>query len=287
MIGDKDMIIKDWLTKNRIFLREKNILKLLIVFSMLFLSSAFGEELMQSRKNIPQKKYRLYTIYTKSHESLLRKYFLPSIKDPFEVHVQKIDQDCESANYNASGWGQTMAKKNSLIVETINQHNEGEVFVLSDCDIIFVRPVLEELLRNVDGYDFVIQANAGGPQLCSGFIVIRANERTKQYFTEIENELLSGCKNETFATSNVLKRNNHPNLVWKRLSLDFASDGLYVKQGSGLWTPAFSENLYIPKNIGFFHANYCKGVKHKELFLETFLEQYLKKQKETSELELK
>ena len=43
--------------------------------------------------------FPLYVMYSPSHQQLLQRYFLPSLKDNFDLRIKIIEQSCPSAEF--------------------------------------------------------------------------------------------------------------------------------------------------------------------------------------------
>ena len=54
---------------------------------------------------------RLYAFYTSSHKKLLDEWFLPSLKDDFELVLEEHTQECLMAKFMSKGWNDCMIKK--------------------------------------------------------------------------------------------------------------------------------------------------------------------------------
>ena len=81
---------------------------------------------------------KFYSFFTKSHLILKDQWFLPSIKDDYEIICEEHEQDCDSGVYMKAGWVEAIKKKVDLIIRAIEE-NWGKVFVHSDVDIQFFK----------------------------------------------------------------------------------------------------------------------------------------------------
>lgn len=127
--------------------------------------------------NVPQSQYKLYCMYTPKFETMYTQYFLPSLKDDFEIITEIYPQTCISATYRTEGWDKTMLDKLKLLQRAIHENWEGDVFFYSDVDIIFLAPILEKTLKHLGDNDFVVQQGWPRNKLCAGFFVMRGNKK--------------------------------------------------------------------------------------------------------------
>ena len=229
------------------------------------------EELRYVRKEVlkegdptNERKVRLYACYSPTREGLLKDWFLPSIKDDYDVIVEHHEQLCPSALYMSDGWTNATLKKVDMIVKAIKE-NWGDVFVYSDVDIQFFRPTKDILLDAINGLDMVIQRDNPSGLLCTGFFACRANERTLAIWQEVQ-RLLSDkefLKNTPLSDdqsvfNKLLKENQFP-LIFDYLPARFLSGGTLT---GTLWN--VGDKLIIPENIVLHHANWTiNGVKNK------------------------
>jgi len=99
---------------------------------------------------------KLYSFYTPSHEALKDKWFLPSLKDDFELDIAEYPQECQTGAFMDKGWIDCMMKKADLIIRAI-QENPGKIFIHADVDIQFFGPVKDTIEKIMKGKDMVIQ----------------------------------------------------------------------------------------------------------------------------------
>lgn len=206
-------------------------------------------------------KIKLYAIYTPSHEILKDHYFLPSLQDDFEIICEFCEQTCSSAKFMEEGWTQTTIRKVDLIIRAIEE-NWGSIFIFSDVDIQFFKPIQDIILMHMRNKDLIIQKNAPSGVLCSGFFVCRGNEKTLKLWTDVKRTMERwGSYSDQKALNHCIKRKSEKNpydIVWDYLPNSFFGAGTLT--GSG-WRPGMS--LPIPHDIVMHHANWTKGVKNK------------------------
>jgi hypothetical protein len=206
-----------------------------------------------------QDKIKLYAFYTPSHAYMKDRWFLPSLKDDYELILEEFDQECPSATIMQTGWNSIMIHKIDLIIKGIKE-NWGKVFIHSDVDIQFFRPTKEIILQAMRDKDMVIQRDDPYGEVCAGFFACRGNEKTLKLWQKIrENVLMPGNKaHDQDWLNSLIYRSNPFNIAWDYLPNDFMGGGTMTAK---LWLPG--KELPIPKTIAMHHANYTFGVDNK------------------------
>lgn len=204
---------------------------------------------------------RMYALCTPSHEILRDKYFLPSIKDDFEVIIENANQTCSSSSFMSQGWTKTTIKKVDLIIKAIHD-NWGSFFVFSDLDIQFFQPMEETITTLLGDNDLIIQKNCPSGVLCTGFFVCKANEKTLALWSDVKKIMENNPEQSDQITLNqCIKRNSAKNpydVKWDYLPITFFGGGTLTGTS---WFPG--KKLSIPKGIFMHHANWTKGIKNK------------------------
>lgn len=216
---------------------------------------------------------KIYTFYTESHKSLLENFFIPSLfkyESPSLV-VENLTQKCQTATYMKQGWLETMMDKVNLIIKAIKD-NYGNVFIYSDCDIIFCNQFVKDCLDKLNNKDIVFQTD-NVSDACCGFMVISANKNSYNFFNLILQNIHK-YKDDQAPINEYLKNQETP-ITYNLL------DNLYYNlyfdlKGKALnWDPFKDQLPNIPSNIKIFHANWIIGIEKKYKTLE--LIQNLKK----------
>jgi hypothetical protein len=204
----------------------------------------------------------MYAIYTPSHKIFLDKYFLPSIKDNFEVVLKFIPQECESAEFLKEGWTDTTLKKVDFIIDAIRE-NWDKVFIFSDVDIVFFQPIEKIIKQMIHGNDFVIQQAMPlklGKQnkeiVCTGFFVMRGNQNNLNLWLEARKYVKKLSDQKSFNL--VLMEDKFKKIKWKFLPVGFFNGGLITGKH---WVPG--QELEIPQNIYLHHGNWTNGINNK------------------------
>jgi len=189
---------------------------------------------------------KLYCCYTKAHETLLRDYFLPSI--PADVKVTAIPLDIDGdGDFLSPEFLECINRKISLIRDSLEQE-ENSIIIWADIDIIFLRDFAREVVRfmNTEGLDIAFQKEGFGElagEVNAGFIVMRTNDKVRNFYRRIEEELKTHPeKNEQPVINEVLQSGY--DIAWKMLPIKFAAR-------SQCWPPA--------DDIVLYHANVTMG----------------------------
>lgn len=206
-------------------------------------------------------KIKLYALYTPSHEILKDQFFLPSIKDDFDIILEFCEQTCPNAQFMSEGWTDTTMRKVDLIIRAIHE-NWGKIFIFSDVDIQFFVPIQSTILMLMHDKDIIMQKNNPEGVLCTGFFACRGNEKTLQLWTDVKQVMeINKLQSDQISFNQCIKRNskiNPYNIAWNYLPDSFFGGGTLTGY---TWVPGAS--LPIPHDIMMHHANWTKGVKNK------------------------
>jgi len=219
----------------------------------------------ESLKVHPNINYRLklYSLCTPSHEILKDNYFLPSIKDDFEIIIKHFDQKCKSAKFMSSGWNSIMINKVDVILAAIKE-NWNKIFIYSDVDIQFFKSFKNKISDLIQDKDIVIQKADPSCSLCAGFFICRGNAKTFKLWNEIKHRMLKNSKlDDQIPLNQLLLNGNYFNLRWGLLPDEFFNGGLYTGK---IWKPGIE--IQVPKNIIIHHACFTIGTEHKIKQLE-------------------
>jgi hypothetical protein len=231
-------------------------IRLHLCLAIAFLSSSFL---------FSYEKMKIYALYTPSHEILKDQFFLPSIQDDFDIVLEFCEQTCPTAGFMSEGWTKTTARKVDLIIRAIEE-NWGEIFIFSDVDIQFFRPIQDTILTLMKDNDIIMQKNNIDGVLCTGFFACRGNEKTLKLWTDVRETMKKKSSNSDQNSFNhCIKRRskkNPYNVTWDYLPDTFFGGGtLTAHNGSYIWTPG--KTLPVPHGIMMHHANWTKGVENK------------------------
>ena len=210
--------------------------------------------------NTIESKTKLYALYTPSHKILVDEFFLPSIKDNFEIVLVATKQTCPSAKFFNHGWRQTTIQKVDLIIRAIKE-NWGDIFIFSDVDIQFFRPIEQKILKQMgDSLNLVIQKNSPNGAFCSGFFACRANEKTLHLFEDVRSVMKKTNLSDQRSLNRCLRKRglNQYGIKWEYLPIQFFGGGVLTGKR---WFPGVK--LRIPGNIVMHHANWTIGIENK------------------------
>ena len=229
------------------------------------------------KRQSQQTKYKLYCMYTQQFLTLYEQYFLPSIKDDFEIIKKEYPQDCSSGVFRSDGWEKTMLHKLELLREAIEENWDNKIFFYSDIDIIFLKPILKTTLAHLGANDFVVQQGWPRNALCAGFFVMKGNEKTLQLITTayrlLEEKI---CIDDQLAIQTALTDFKEGEISWKFLpSEQFPNGRRVLKKTTGHYSE--DSEIQIDESILLFHANCCIGLEKKYHFLNKVYQEYLRK----------
>lgn len=146
---------------------------------------------------------KLYTFYTDTHIHFLCDYFLPSLRDNFELIIDKKDQLTKSGIYMEDRWIDTMFFKVDTIIKGITENiNSNSLFVHSDIDIQFFGPVEEEIIKCTNNYDMVFQK--GARSINNGFFVCRANQKNLMFWRDVKDFMKENNVHDEAASKTLL-----------------------------------------------------------------------------------
>ena len=130
---------------------------------------------------------KLYALYTPSHEVLAKEWFLPSLRDDYDLHVEPQAQCGAEAEhrYGTAAFNRTTLAKVDLILQAI-EDTWNDIFAFSDVDIQFFQPSRKALLASIRGRDIAFQQNQINGEINTGFFVCRGNERARCLWTGVK-----------------------------------------------------------------------------------------------------
>ncbi len=229
-----------------------------------------------------QERIPLYAIYTPSHEILFNNYFLPSIQDNFDLRIKIIPQECQSATFMSRNWTKTTRKKVRYIIQAIEE-NMDNIFIFSDVDIQFFGPIEDDIKCLMENKDFLVQKDRPKGNMCSGFFVCRANEKTLTVWKDALKEMQNNHRvSDQTALNRQLKprrgKQNKYNIIWDYLPDRYFGGGTFTGRH---WNPR--KKLTVPHNAKMHHANWTKGIKNKIKQLEQ-VRQIVEKRKASAQI---
>lgn len=197
----------------------------------------------------------LYTLYTPSHEVFYQDWLLPSLKDHFEVRPTRLEARPGPHDFLSDGWGSTMLAKVELILSAIARH-WGGVFVYSDVDIQFFRPVQEAVQELMEDNDILFQNDNPAGRKCAGFFVCKAGQETSLLWQRVRAHMIEHRLNSDQAALNEVASGCA--IRWAYLPATFFGGGALTGKA---WAP--TDVLPVPNDIVMHHANWTTGIANK------------------------
>lgn len=193
---------------------------------------------------------QLYCYHTPSHDYLFERFFLPTLKDEFEVvNLRDSKQWCISATFRRSGWRHTQCQKLRTWIAALNA---SEIFIGADVDIQWFRNTKEAFFQALGDNDLAVQTYPDG-SICSGLFICRSNDATKKMWNSILTALERGDDNgeQSLLISHLL----HGDVSWGALP------------PNEFWSPSIRyttlDQIIVPAEILLHHATFTKGIKNK------------------------
>jgi hypothetical protein len=222
-------------------------------------------------------RFKMYCMYTPQFKTLYEQYFLPSLKDDFEIVLKECEQECPSGIFKSAGWEKTMLRKLEMLLEAIDTHWNDRIFFYSDVDIIFLKPILETCLSYLGDHDFVVQQGWPRKGLCAGFFVMKGNEKTRKLITTAIHLLQSEMAPEDQAAIQIALDHTTPGEIsWKFLPPKQFPNGKRVIRNYKQGLYSVDSEISLDESILLFHANCCIGLDNKYHFLNRVQDEYLK-----------
>ena len=197
---------------------------------------------------------KIFTFYSDSHKHLLDLFLKSFFKNcNLDLIVKKIDQKC-SGDYHSNGWKEAMISKIQYIIDSLNQCNEGEIMVHSDCDILICSDIENYIKESLINKDILFQWDSSG--VCMGFFACIKNDITIKFF----NDLLSNLDfhiDDQYCANSLLNSEEFSLLKWGLFDYKTYTIGMENKMYS------IEESFNIPSDIKIFHANFTANLKDK------------------------
>ncbi len=218
-------------------------------------------------------KIKAFTLFTDSHKIFLDKYLLPSFpfRSDIELNLVYRDQHCKSANFEDSGWRETMRDKATCFVDGIGRCKEDEIFMFIDPDIQIYEDFYDDIINSIKDVDATFQNDVIGG-VNTGFFAVKNNKVTRGFFKTVLGNL-DNFEQEQELTNHLLQNiHNYPsiNMKWNFLPDRYWTYGHIAAQRTtktengykGGWKPG-DDDFDIPKNIAIHHGNWTSGIDNK------------------------
>ena len=273
-----------------------------------YFGRTFSHKNRVDMKRFLNNRTKMYIFSSPSHDEMKYNYFLPSIKDDFEIVEEHHIQECKTGEYHSTGWESIVHQKIDLIIRAIHE-NWGGWFIHSDVDIQLFGKIEKLLIHELEGRDIVFQNDCPYPRpvACAGFFACRGNERTLKLWESVKKVCIESKIDDQVAVNYLLHEQYEPLIVhglkWRLLPTSFYSPGNqaanfikidkeYNKECTYLmdkvnmfdhgwrWMPnekpendndyihPSMKELQIPVGIVMHHANYTEGIENKVKQLE-------------------
>jgi len=200
----------------------------------------------------------LHSFYSNTHKRLAENYFIPSIKDKnLNLIIDEIPQEC-SGVYMRDNWNASMLRK----LELCQKLSEGnEVFVHSDCDVQFFKPIQNDVENTLKEYDIAFQHDGQG-HLCAGLFCANPSPKIAGLFQLATDMVKNKSVQHDQHALNVILRSGRSGIKYGYMPDTWWTHGASTFK---VWD---GEELHPPKGIVAHHANWIEGVDGKIRLLE-------------------
>lgn len=217
---------------------------------------------------------KIYTFYTDSHKRLLD-MCLSSLDMVGEknIVIREFPQFSPTGAFHSQGWTQTMLRKLEYVLYSIL---ERELFLHSDCDIVFYKSFSELLRQHMVSNQLDLLFQSDGPEEhCLGFFACKPSLMTYKLFASARSLMLSGyCKNDQKAVNLLLRSRPFRELRVGVIGPEAYS--IWRQTGLKVWTPDMEvRDLDVP--IFMHHGNFTVGVDNKLDLLRRVYERLVKR----------
>lgn len=199
---------------------------------------------------------KLITFYTPSHVSLV-KHLLASRVEEYTLAVVEGQQE-GNGTYCQKGFHRSVLSKMRAI-----RSEATEDFLFADADVVFLKPSLERILKEAEGYDCLFQRD--DTAYCTGLFFMRHNPGCLRLLDDIIAVLELCPDDDRVHDQNVAQRLlPKSGLRYGHLSDLFAN--LCTIYGRDWYRTGQSPS--VPAATVVFHANRVAGVERKLMLLE-------------------
>ncbi len=227
-------------------------------------SASTGEHHREARRSTASRDPRLnvFSLVTPSHETLLNDWFLRTLPSDCRPHLHYVD--AAPVDFGTRHWHRVVIHKFDVLAAAFAAQPADTIFVMSDVDIRFYRTFADDVRRRMADLDILFQTNRPHDPhpfkyLCTGFVVIRNCEATRDFFerarivlTQADDPMVGdqvSCIRTIEARPNAIRFGLLPETYW-------------VPRRTGTrWQPGAP--LTPTRDIFLHHANYTIGVSNK------------------------
>lgn len=195
---------------------------------------------------------KIYSTYSDSHTIFLPWFnTIKNVEKDIEIITKKIEQKCPTGEFNSEGWNEATKQKIEFLIDIVSS-NDDDMFIFSDVDVQFFKPVCEIGKQVLSSYDIVFQNDYYGGE-CTGFFYCRKNIATKKLF-EYALKIHNSHRDDQTSIQSALRATN---INYALLPKEFFTYGMYYDHWKG------QEVFRLPKNIVMHHANWVVGIENK------------------------
>lgn len=133
-----------------------------------------------------QNRMKIY-FYSTPHFKTIRDQFVDSIKDDWDLREVTFE-DFSSQNEVGGGMDSSFAKM-FVISVAFQETVPGEVFIVSDTDIVFYSKCSELIAKEIEGKHICISKEHSDGGMNIGFMVIRNDEVTRRFWMDIHSRM--------------------------------------------------------------------------------------------------
>lgn len=168
-----------------------------------------------------------------------------SVKDDFEI-CEDFLEDLSVMKNRAGGGMPTYLYKAQKIKDALDAVEENEVFLFSDVDVQFFRPVQSIVEASMENADLVLQREFDDIGVNIGFVGLRNSSSTRAFWTHVRSEIERTQALDQRVVNNTLYSGfaqQEFGLIWDR----FPSD---------IWASSMAYSGVAPESIAVHHANF-------------------------------
>ena len=230
----------------------------------------------------------MLTFYTNRYKKLFDNYFLPSynryLLNEIDLIPIYIDQDDSNIKILSDQWREITQKKISYFYNYLITDKDSELVMLSDCDIVFLDKIKDQILLEMGNCDITFQADLN--DVNSGFFICKNTYEIREMFKKVLENVKAELSDQDII--NMILRKNELKIrfnVLSNLFYNLCKDSKIIKKGR-LVNKLFSIDdrykfifggrvaKYPTTKILMFHANYLTSLEDKEEVLENILTIY-------------
>ncbi|NBT57239.1 hypothetical protein EBT16_00485 [bacterium] len=134
----------------------------------------------------PYPRLKIY-FYSTPHFKVIRDQFVNSIKDDWDLREMTFD-DFSSQNEIGGGMDSAFAKL-FVISVAFQETVPGEVFIVSDTDIVFYARCTDKILEAIENKHICISKERPDGGMNIGFMAIRNDEVTRRFWMDIHSRM--------------------------------------------------------------------------------------------------